>query len=93
MYPYALCPAQPAVQRYILGLVEDASRLPGITGLDIEALSFMGYDHNSLHDKRAVPVPAELNNCHCSECRGEGGSGCRGGRFARPDRTGYDAAD
>ena len=72
VYPYALCPAQASVQRYILGLIADASRLPGITGLDLEALSFMGYDHNSLHDKRAVAVPAELNICHCSECRGEG---------------------
>lgn len=70
-YTYALCPAQPAVQRYILGLIADAAGLPGITGLDLEALSFMGYDHNSLHDKRAVAVPPELNVCHCSACRGE----------------------
>lgn len=70
-YSYALCPAQPEVQHYILALIADASRLPGITGLDLEALSFMGYAHNSLHDKRAISPPPELNVCHCSACKGE----------------------
>ena len=32
-YSYALCPAQPDVQEYILALIRDVSRLPGIVGL------------------------------------------------------------
>lgn len=71
-YSYALCPAQPDVQQYILALIRDVSRLPGIVGLDLEALSFMGYEHNSLHDKRAVPLDPRLNICHCSICGGQG---------------------
>lgn len=70
-YTYALCPAQPEVQRHILELIADVSRLPGITGLDLEALSFMGYEHNSLHDKRAIAPDPRLNIYHCSVCRGE----------------------
>ena len=71
-YSYALCPAQPDVQQYILALARDVSRLPGVVGLDLEALSFMGYEHNSLHDKRAVAIDPRLNVCHCSVCRGQG---------------------
>ena len=71
-YSYALCPAQPDVQEYILALIRDVSRLPGIVGLDLEALSFMGYDHYSLHDKRAVEIDPRLNVCHCSVCGGRG---------------------
>lgn len=71
-YSYALCPAQPDVQEYIVALVAEAAGLPGVTGLDLEALSFMGYEHNSLHDKRAIAVDPRLNICHCSVCRGQG---------------------
>lgn len=71
-YRYALCPAQPAVQQYILALIQDAAALTGITGLDLEALSFMGYEHYSLHNKRAIPADPRLNICHCSVCRGDG---------------------
>lgn len=46
------------------------AKLPGVTGLDLEALSFMGYDHNSLHDKRAVDAEPGWNACHCSVCLG-----------------------
>lgn len=69
-YSYALCPAQPEVQEYILALIRDASRLP-VSGLDLEALSFLGYEHHSLHDKRAVAIDPRWNSCHCSVCRGE----------------------
>jgi hypothetical protein len=70
-YTYALCPARAEVQQYVLALIQDVSQFHGITGLDLEALSFMGYEHNSLHDKRAITPDLRLNVCHCSVCRGD----------------------
>lgn len=69
-YSYTLCPAQPDVQEFIVALIRDVARIEGVTGLDLEALSFMGYEHNSLHDKRAVEPAPQLNVCHCSVCGG-----------------------
>lgn len=70
-YSYALCPAQADVAEYIVALIRDVSALPGITGLDLEALSFMGYEHQSLHDKRAVEPDPAIHVCHCSMCLGK----------------------
>ncbi len=69
-YTYALCPAQPEVQAYVRALVAEVSQLPGIRAFDLEALSFLGYEHNSLHDKRAIPAAPALDLCHCPVCRG-----------------------
>lgn len=72
-YTYALCPAQPEVQEYVLALCQDAARLPGVSVLDVEALSFMGYQHGSLHDKCGIALCPEavwlLSVCFCPACR------------------------
>jgi hypothetical protein len=71
-YTYALCPSHPEVQRYIISLCGEIAALPGIEALDLEALSFMGYEHNSLHDKRGIALPPEvtklLSICFCRFC-------------------------
>ena len=71
-YPYALCPAQAVVQDYCVRICREAVERPGITGLDIEALGFMGYEHGGLHDKRGIPLNAEaawwLSICCCGAC-------------------------
>jgi hypothetical protein len=71
-YPYALCPAQPAVQEWCVRICGEAADRPGIHGLDIEALGFMGYEHGGLHDKRGIPMNAEaawwLSICCCDTC-------------------------
>jgi len=72
-YTYALCPANPEVRRYVTALCADIAAFPGLSGLDLEALGFMGLEHNSLHDKRGVPLtPAVawlLSLCLCCYCR------------------------
>ena len=74
-YPYALCPAHPDVQQYCVEICRAAAAAEGIRGLDIEALSYMGYEHGGLHDKRGVPMNAEaawwLSVCCCDICRAE----------------------
>ena len=73
-YPYALCPANAEVQQHCIETCRTAASTEGIRGLDIEALSFMGYEHGGLHDKRGVPINAEvawwLSICCCPTCEG-----------------------
>jgi hypothetical protein len=70
---YALCPSQPAVRDWCAALCASAAGLSGIESLDIEAASFMGFDHQSEHDKRGVPLPTAiqwlLSLCVCTACR------------------------
>ncbi len=78
-YPYALCPSNPEVRRYIVTLCAEIAELPGVASLDLEALSFMGYEHQSLHDKRGVTLSPEviwlLSICLCRYCcAGMGGA-------------------
>jgi hypothetical protein len=72
-YTYALCPSNPDVQRYVVTLCADIAAVPGVSGLDLEALSFLGYKHLSLHDKRGVSLTPEitwlLSICLCTHCR------------------------
>jgi len=72
-YPWALCPAQEAVQEYALGLAGDVAGLPGIDGIELEACGWYGFDHLSAHDKTAgVALSAAaqylLSLCFCPAC-------------------------
>ena len=68
-YPYALCPANPAVRNMCVEACERASQ---VGALDLEAASFMGYEHAGLHDKRGIPLSPQaallLSVCCCSHC-------------------------
>jgi hypothetical protein len=72
-YPYALCPSNPETQEYIVALCREIAALPGVRTLDLEALSYMGYDHHSLHEKCGIALPPEtrwlLSVCFCQYCR------------------------
>ena len=72
-YSYALCPANPRVADYCVELCRQAARVEGAAGIDLEALSFMGYEHASLHDKRGAGLPRAaldlLSVCLCAHCR------------------------
>src|SRR5207302_9336555 len=50
-YPWALCPAQDAVQEYAVGLAAEVTALPDIAGVELEACGWYGFDHLSAHDK------------------------------------------
>ena len=70
--PYALCPARPAVRAYLASLCAALSRVPGLHGLDLEALGWLGVAHQSAHDKVAGPLgPLTswlLSLCVCDDC-------------------------
>jgi len=72
-YSYALCPARERVQEYCVEMCRQAAAVEGVSGLDIEALSWMGYEHQGLHEKRGVPLSKEavwwLSICCCEACR------------------------
>jgi hypothetical protein len=72
-YPYALCPAQPAVQRYILTMLTDLGAHAGLHTIELEALGWMGWKHGSHHDKASFTprgwLEYALSLCFCSHCR------------------------
>jgi hypothetical protein len=74
-YPWALCPAQDAVQEYAVGLAGEVAALPDITGVELEACGWYGFDHLSAHDKVggvALTKPEEyaFSLCFCDACDG-----------------------
>jgi hypothetical protein len=73
-YPWALCPARDATLEAALGIAADVADLPGITGVELEACGWFGFDHLGAHDKTSgVPLgPAEryaMSLCFCGACR------------------------
>ncbi len=72
-YVHALCPSQPAVRAYALALAEEIATQYPIAALDVEALGFLGYKHNSHHDKASLAIPPLhnflLSLCFCPSCR------------------------
>ncbi|MCX4918906.1 hypothetical protein [Streptomyces sp. NBC_00687] len=71
-YRHALCPAQPEVVRYAAGLVAQTARQPQVDGLELEAFAYLGWHHQSAHDKFGVQLrPADrwlLSLCFCTAC-------------------------
>lgn len=84
-YRHALCPAQPEVVRYARNLVAETAGQPGVSGLELEAFGYLGWQHQSAHDKFGAALrPADrwlLSLCFCPACSA---------RFAG---AGVDAAD
>ncbi|WP_395571116.1 hypothetical protein [Streptomyces sp. BK79] len=71
-YRHALCPAQPEVVRYARDLVAQTARQPGVSGLELEAFGYLGWQHQSAHDKYGAELrPVDrwlLSLCFCSAC-------------------------
>lgn len=71
-YSYALCPAQPAVQRYLRALVLDVAAHEGLGSVELEAFGWMGFRHSSHHDKASFRAPGLLGHalslCFCEAC-------------------------
>lgn len=71
-YGYALCPSNPDVRRYAVAVCADIADF-GVAQIDLEALSFMGYEHQGLHDKSGIRLTAWakwlLSVCVCRYCR------------------------
>ncbi|MFJ1958185.1 hypothetical protein ACIOGT_17295 [Streptomyces microflavus] len=71
-YRHALCPARPEVRAYAIDLVTRTARRPGVTGLELEAFGYLGWQHQSAHDKLGAALrPVDcwlLSLCFCSAC-------------------------
>lgn len=71
-YPFALCPANPAVRAYSHGLVASMAAIEGLDTIEIEALGYMGIDHSGHHAKHGVALePLHtflLSVCFCPNC-------------------------
>ncbi|MCA8951166.1 MAG: hypothetical protein KDE27_16790 [Planctomycetes bacterium] len=72
-HTYALCPAQPEVQRYALALAADLAAHDGLAAIELEAVGWMGWKHSSHHDKASFQpkgaLLAALSYCFCAACR------------------------
>lgn len=72
-YPYALCPAQPAVRRYAATLAAEAVRDVPVDGVSLEACGQLGVGHGGHHEKTdsAFPPAAArlLSVCCCGACQ------------------------
>jgi len=71
-YVHALCPSQPTVRAYALALGADIAQRYPLAALEAEALAFMGYAHNSHHDKASIGLaPLHqflMSACFCEHC-------------------------
>jgi hypothetical protein len=89
---YALCPSHPDVQTWFVELCAAVAR-EGFAGLQLEALSFMGFNHAGLHDKQGTTVSPLLDwllsICACPAC--QAGYGALSTTIAARARAGIDA--
>ncbi|MHC3393241.1 hypothetical protein ACLQ2E_27865 [Streptomyces lavendulocolor] len=71
-YRHALCPSQPEVVHYARSLVAETAEQPGVSGLELEAFGYLGWQHQSAHDKSGAQLrPADrwlLSLCFCGSC-------------------------
>jgi hypothetical protein len=75
-YPWALCPASPAVREYAAALAGEIAALPEADAIELEACGWYGVEHLSAHDKTggaAAGAQAQwlLSVCFCAACRAE----------------------
>jgi hypothetical protein len=75
-YPWALCPASPAVREYAAALAGEIAALPEADAIELEACGWYGVEHLSAHDKTAGAAAGAqaqwlLSVCFCAACRGQ----------------------
>lgn len=73
VYPYALCPSRPDVRAYAAALCGEIADVGQVSRIELEAVSFLGLEHGSLHDKRGIRLAPLalwlLSVCLCAACR------------------------
>src|SRR5438552_1332728 len=50
-YPFGLCPSNPEVRAYAIGLVKSLAQRSDLACIELESLGFMGIDHSGHHSK------------------------------------------
>ena len=82
-YPWALCPANPGVRRYLVALIRDLATNHDLDAIDLESAGFHGLAHGHHHELVGINLgPVEemlLGLCFCAHCQ------------ARADDNGVDA--
>ncbi|MDZ4797922.1 MAG: hypothetical protein SGI92_07150 [Bryobacteraceae bacterium] len=73
IYTYALCPSNLEVRMAFAELCRQIEAFGGFAGLQLEGLGYLGYNHQSLHDKTGIDLPPDevrrLSQCTCAGCR------------------------
>jgi hypothetical protein len=71
-YPWALCPSHADVRQYAATLAADVAAQLEPAALELESFGFMGYAHQSHHDKAGVRLDGAheflLSVCFCDAC-------------------------
>jgi len=71
-YPFGLCPANPDVRAYTLGIVRSLAARENLDTIELESLGYMGIDHSGHHAKAGVELDAAhkflLSICFCTHC-------------------------
>ena len=72
-YEYSLCPAQPAVQAYLAGMVEDVCDQIRPERLLLEAIGYLGLRHGIHHEMFFLPwheaLELAFSLCFCPACK------------------------
>jgi hypothetical protein len=71
-YPWGLCPSHPEARAYAVELAAEIAERLEPAALELEACGYMGYAHQSHHDKAGVRLDAAhdflLSLCFCDWC-------------------------
>jgi len=71
-YPYSLCPAQPEVAKYAMGLISDLADNYNLNTIFLESLGYMGFSHGYHHEFFGVKLQEIdeilLSLCFCDCC-------------------------
>jgi hypothetical protein len=85
-YPWALCPAQPEVRAYLVGLVRDLVTNHRLDAIDLESAGYHGFQHGHHHELTGInwgPLDEFLMSlCFCPACLDRvGAAGIDGARL------------
>jgi len=73
IYSWSLCPSNTEIRHAFAELCRQTEAFGGFAGLQLEGIGYLGYAHNSLHDKAGIALAPEeirhLSICNCSGCR------------------------
>lgn len=71
-YPFGLCPSNPKVRQYSIGLVRSLAERYPLDVIELESLGYMGIDHSGHHSKSGVQLDETqrwlLSICFCRYC-------------------------
>jgi len=71
-YPFGLCPANPDVRSYAVGLVKSLAARSDLATIELESLGYMGIDHTGHHSKAGIDLDELhrylLSVCFCPHC-------------------------